>query len=67
MLHGLQYLNDEDVEIDPILLKAERRSWKQKETKDRKKTFSHGAGEEYAKRLYEAGLGPILDEYIKKG
>ena len=65
-MKGAQYL-DEDVEIDPLLLKAERRSWKVKEQADRKKKYSHGAGEEYTRRLEEAGLGPVLNEYIQKG
>ena len=63
MLHGLQYLNDEDVEIDPILLKAEKRAKHEKEVRERKRKFFP----DYAKRLAEAGLGDVLQDYVKKG
>ena len=61
-MKGAQYL-DEDVEIDPILLKREKLAKHEKEVRERKRSVSP----DYAKRLAEANLGDILQDYVKKG
>ena len=57
-----QYLQ-EDVEIDPGLLKTEKCTKRQKEIKKRRRSILP----DFAKRLAEAGLGDVMQNYVKKG
>jgi hypothetical protein len=61
-MKGTQYL-DEDVEIDPILLKAEKRTKHEKEIRDRANKISP----DYRQRLHENGLDDVVSDYIMKG
>ena len=61
-MKGAQYL-DEDVEIDPSLLKREKLVKHEKEVRER----MHRISPDYAKRLAEANLGDVLQDYVEKG
>lgn len=59
---GAQYLQ-EDVEIDPSILKTEKRTKQLREIRTR----VHRISADYRQRLHDAGLDDVVSSYEKKG
>jgi hypothetical protein len=62
-MRGMQWLLNEDVEVDSSLLQAEKRTKRQHEIKQR----AHRIDPDYRQRLHEAGLDAVVSSFVKKG